>query len=405
MFATAAARLLMFLALASPVLAQDTREAQLERQRAEKATRLEVYKPKTLETLVTRAEEGRLRRLIAPHNGFFVEFGYEHRPASSGMGFGGGWRHDLFDRQARAILEAGATVRGYWLLRADFSLPRLAGGLLEVGVEDFYRKQPHDDYFGRGPDTTQDMRVSYLFEGNQFEGRAIVKPRTWLNVGTRFGTLNPIIGPGEDDRYPSIEALFDDTNSPGLLVQPNYVYGEAFAEVDHRDEPGNARAGGYYTLAWRKYADTDLHRYSFQRFDAHARYFIPIFDKKRVFALQTEFVSTTADDGDQVPFYMQPTIGGSHSLRSVKDYRFRDQSVFAFNVEYRWEAFSLLDMALFTDVGTVAPRVSDLDFGNLTAAYGIGFRLNTARHVFYRVDIATGAGEGLHLLFKFSNVF
>jgi hypothetical protein len=405
MFATAAARLLLVLAVASPALAQDTREAQLERQRAEKATRLEPYEPKKLETLVTRAEEGQLRRLIAPHNGFFVEFGYEHRPASSGVGFGGGWRHDLFDRQARAILEAGATVRGYWLLRADFSLPRLAGGLLEVGAEDFYRKQPHDDYYGRGPDTTADMRVSYLFEGNQFEGRAIFKPRNWLNVGTRFGTLNPTIGPGEDDRYPSIEALFNDANSPGLLVQPNYVYGEAFAEVDHRDEPGNARAGGYYTIAWRRYADTDLNRYSFHRLDAHARYFIPIFDKKRVFALQTEFVSASAADGDQVPFYMQPTIGGSHSLRSVKDYRFRDQSVFAFNVEYRWEAFSLLDMALFTDFGTVAPRVSDLDFGNLEAAYGIGFRLNTSRHVFYRVDIATGAGEGVLFLFKFSNVF
>jgi hypothetical protein len=405
MFSVAAPRLLIFLAIASPAFAQDTRGAQLERQRADKATRLKPYLPSKLETFVTRAEEGRLRRLIAPHNGFFVEFGYEHRPAASGMGFGGGWRHDLFDRKARLILEAGATVRGYQLLRADFSLPRLAGGMLEVGAEGFYRNQPHDDYFGQGPSTTQDMRVSYLFEGNQFEGRAIVKPREWLQLGSRFGTLNPTIGPGEDDRYPSIEALFDDASAPGLLVQPNYRYGEVFAEVDNRDEPGNARAGGYYTFAWRKYADTDVHRYSFHMLDAHARYFIPIFDKKRVFALQAQIVSTTANDGDQVPFYMQPTIGGSHSLRSVKDYRFRDQSVFGFNVEYRWEAFSALDMALFTDFGTVAPRVSDLDFGDLKRAYGIGFRFNTSSHVFYRVDIATGAGEGVHYLFKFSNVF
>jgi outer membrane translocation and assembly module TamA len=89
----------------------------------------------------------------------------------------------------------------------------------------------------------------------------------------------------------------------------------------------------------------------------------------------------------------------------VKDYRFRDRSAFHFNVEYRWEAFSALDMALFTDFGTVAPRVSDLDFGALKRAYGIGLRFNTPSAVFYRVDLATGAGEGWHFHLKFSNAF
>ena len=62
-------------------------------------------------------------------------------------------------------------------------------------------------------------------------------------------------------------------------------------------------------------------------------------------------------------------------------------------------------MALFTDFGTVAPRVSDLDFGDLKRAYGIGFRFNTADAVFLRFDIATGAGEGIRYYFKFSNAF
>ena len=49
-----------------------------------------------------------------------------------------------------------------------------------------------------------------------------------------------------------------------------------------------------------------------------------------------------------MPFY-SPTIGGSHSVRSLSDYRFRDDNIMFFNVEYRWEAFGGLDMALFTD--------------------------------------------------------
>ena len=405
MFVKAAAGLLVALLAAAPSAAQDTRAAQLERERAEKATRLKPYEPGKLETLVIRAEEGRLRRLISPHNGFFLKYGYTHKPVGSGIGFGGGWRHDLFDRQARVVLEAGASLRRYQMLRADFSLPRLAGGKLELGVEGVYRKQPQEDFYGLGLATRKDMRVSYLFEGREAEARAIARPAWWLQLGTRAGWLDPSLGPGTDDRFPSIEAMFDPASAPGLGTPAEYSYGELFAEADFRDEPGNARAGGYYTVAVRKYNDRNLDRFGFRLFDAHARHFFPIFDKKRVFALQAQLVSTTPETGHEVPFFMQPTLGGGHTLRSVADYRFRDRSVLGFNVEYRWEAFSALDMALFTDFGTVAPRVSDLDLGDLKRAYGIGFRFNTPGAVFFRIDIATGASEGIRYYFKFSNAF
>lgn len=404
MLAKAAAGLLLVIT-AGPVLAQETRASQLERERAEKAKQLTPYEPSKLERFIIRAEEGRLRRLISPHNGFFLKYGYEYQPTGAGIGLGGGWRHDLFDRNARVVLEAGASLRRYQMVRADFSLPRLADQHLELGVEGIYRYQPQDDFYGLGLDTPEESRVNYLFEGREVAGRAIVRPRAWLQLGTRVGQLHPSLDRGRDDRFPSIETAFSDATAPGLAAQPDYRYATAFAEVDTRDSRGNARAGGHYTIAWTKHDDVDLDRYSFRSFDAHARHFIPIFDKKRVFAFQAMVVSTTPDSGHQVPFYFQPTLGGSHTLRSVRDYRFRDRSVFGFNAEYRWEAFGLLDMALFTDFGTVAPRVSDLDFGDLKRAYGIGFRFNTAGTVFYRIDIATGAGEGIRYYFKFSNAF
>lgn len=405
MLAKAAAGLLLLVTAAAPVVAQDTRAAQLERERAEKARRLTPYEPSKLEKFVIRAEEGRLRRLISPHNGFFLQYGYEYQPTGSGIGLGGGWRHDLFDRNARVVLEAGASVRRYQMVRADFSLPRLARQRLELGVEAAYRYQPQDDFYGLGIESAEDDRVNYLFEGREVGGRAIVRPRPWLQVGTRVGRINPSVDRGRDDRFPSLETLFSDATAPGLTAQPDYLYGTGFAEVDTRDSRGNARAGGHYVVAWTKHHDLDLDRYSFRVLDAHARQFFPIFDKKRVFAFQAMLVSTTPEAGHEVPFYFQPTLGGSHTLRSVRDYRYRDRSAFGFNVEYRWEAFGLLDMALFTDFGTVAPRVADLDFGDLKRAYGIGFRFNTSDAVFYRIDIATGAGEGLRYYFKFSNAF
>ena len=400
-----AAALVAVAVLPNTATAQETRASVLEKQRADKATALKPYEPKKLEKLVLNAEDGKLRRLISPHNGFFAEYGYEHRPVGAGIGLGGGFRHDLFDRRARVVFEAGGTLHGYYMTRADFSLPRLFDEWLELGIEGVIRHHPQEDFYGLGLESSKDDRVSYLFEGDEVQGRAVLKPRRWLNVGSRFGYMTTSIGSGTDSRFPTIEERFDDSTAPGLAVQPDYNYAGGFAEVDYRDEPGNARAGGFYSVALRRYSDRDFDRYSFTSMDLLFQQFVPIFDKKRVFAFQAGVITTSAGDGQQVPFFMQPTVGGGRTLRSVVDYRFRDNNALWLNAEYRWEAFGLLDMALFTDWGKVAPTASDLDLTDLKRAYGIGFRFNTPQAVFFRFDIGTGAGEGVRYIFKFSKVF
>ncbi len=389
----------------SPALAQDTRAALLEAQRAEKARQLRPYEPGRLERLLLRFDPQYPLARIAPHNGFFVEWGYTHKPIGSGIGLGGGFRHDLFDRTARVELEGGWTFRNYQLARVDFSLPYLAKERLEVGVEATYHHHPQEDFYGLGAESLAGDRVSYLLDNRRFEGRAIVRPHDGLEVGTRIGRMSPDLGPGTDSGYPSLEERFDDAAAPGLAAQPAFTYTDLFAVYDYRDEPGNARNGGYYTLTWRRQSDTELDLYGFDGLDARLQQFFPIFDKKRVFAVQARLTTTSPHDGQQTPFYLKPTIGGPTSLRSVADYRFRDDSAVFFNLEYRWEAFGLLDMALFTDWGTVAPRAADLEFGHMKRAYGIGFRFNTAQAVFFRFDIATGGGEGFRYLTKFSKMF
>jgi hypothetical protein len=385
--------------------AQTSRAETLELERAARAKQLEVYKPKKLEKLFLDADEGQLQRWIAPHNGFFVGYGYTYKPTGAGFALGGGFRHDLFDRQARVVIEAGQSFRNYNMVRGDFSLPRLARGRVEVGVEGIYRHQPQDDYFGPGPDSLSEDRVNYLYKDSEFNGRAVVTPKRWLSLGTRVGRVAPKIRSGTDDRYPSIEQVFDDAAAPGLNEQPAFLYGEGFAEVDYRDETGHTRAGGHYLLTLRKHADQDLDQYSFRSVDLMLRQFVPIFDKKRVFAFQLAVAGTEADSGNRVPFYRQPTLGGGQTLRSVRDYRFRDTHLLLMNAEYRWEAFSALDMALFTDWGKVAPSFSDLDFSNLEHAYGIGFRVIAAQTVIFRLDIAAGGSDGIRTIFKYSKVF
>jgi hypothetical protein len=397
---------LLFVLGAAPTgSGQTTRTELIEQQQAEKAAQLEPYQPGRIERIIVAAEDGKLRRTVTPYNGFFAEYGYTYKPIGSGTGFGGGFRHDLLDRRARLVLEAGASFRKYRMARADFSLPRLARGRVELGVEGVYRRHTQDDFYGLGHQSETTDRVSFGMTGREFQGRAAVAVTPWLTIGGRGGWLSPLIDEGSDDRFPSIEERFDDTTAPGLQAQPDFVYEEGFAQVDYRDEPGNSRAGGYYLLTIRKYHDRELSRYSFRSVGLLLQQFVPVFDKKRVFAFQVGLAGTNPSASQEVPFYMQPTLGGSRTLRSDSDYRFRDQQAVWASAEYRWEAFSALDMALFTDWGNVTPTLSDLNFTDLKHAYGIGFRFNSPEAVFFRVDIATGGGEGVRYFFKFSKAF
>jgi len=393
------------LALPLSADAQETRAEAIEKQRAEKASQLKKYEPTGLEKTLLYVEEKNPLTRFAPYNGFFVEYGYSGKPVGSGLALGAGWRHDLFDRNARLVIEAGQSLRAYRRVRGDFFLPRLLDERLEIGVEAVYTYEPQQDFFGLGLESSEDNRTDFLYEAPSVEGRALVKPRKWLNAGVRFGWTDASIERGKDKRFRSTDEVFTVADAPGLLQQPTFLYNDLFGTIDTRDQPGNARSGGYYGVLWRHYGDSDLNRFTFDRVDVDLQQFIPIFDKKRVIALRARLMTTTAATGQEVPFYFQPTLGGGDSLRSAGDYRYRDRNVFSGNAEYRWEAFSGLDMALFSDFGTVAPRLSDIRFADLLGAYGIGFRFNTYKAVFLRLDVAGGGDEGIHIFTKFSKAF
>lgn len=390
---------------AAPGAAQETRADILARQRAEKAAQLQPYEAKGLEKTLLWVEETDPLTRIAPHNGFFIQYGYTGKPVGSGVAFGGGWRHDLFDRSARVVLETGVSVRGYHVLLADFALPRLFDDRFELGVEASHRHHPQEDFYGLGFATHRADRVNFRFSAPAVQGRAVVKPATWLNAGVRLGRTNVSIGSGTDSRFPSIEERFTDSQAPGLDEQPDYQYADFFATIDTRDQPGNARDGVYVGVLWRRYDDLDLERFSFDGVDVDVQHFLPIFDKKRVFAARFQLMTTTAADGHEVPFYFRPTIGGSDTLRSAADFRFRERNAAVANFEYRWEAFSGLDMALFSDFAAVAPDLSGLEFAGLRGAYGIGLRFNTYKAVFLRLDVAAGGSEGIRTFLKFSKAF
>src|SRR5262249_43704616 len=200
---------------------------------------------------------------------------------------------------------------------------------------------------------------------------------------------------GGSTTIPTITSVFNETTAPGLSSQTTFFRPFAFVEVDYR-QPKNARRGGYYRIDLSHYDDRDLKLYSFNRVDVDLRQAVSILDERRVFAVRATMTLTDASDGQQVPFYLMPTLGGDDSLRGFHQYRFRGPNALLLQAEYRFEIWSALDGAFFYDTGKVAEQRSDLDFTHLEHDYGFGFRFNTDNGVILRADAAYGSRDGKH---------
>ena len=135
------------------------------------------------------------------------------------------------------------------------------------------------------------------------------------------------------------------------------------------------RSGGLFVARYREYWDVELKQFAFRQTEFEAQKYVPYFNGGRVLAVRRDpSCCPSPRQDDAVPFYLQPTLGGSDELRGFVPYRFKDYHSVNLTAEHRWHAFSMLDMALFADAGKVVPLKRDVDVSRLHYSGGIGFR-------------------------------
>jgi Omp85 superfamily domain len=342
-------------------------------------------------------------RILAPYEGFYLKFGGLTKGA--GLGAGPAYRNWLLHDRAVFNASIVTSFRNYWSGTAEVIFPKLADERLVVGGHGYYRYWPRERFYGLGRDSSKDDRTSFLRRGYEFRGDATYAIVPMMKVGGITAFHNETIGEGHAPGFPSIEDVFTPVQAPGLDQQPDYLWSGTFVDVDYRDQRKNTRSGGHFRLSYDRWHDLDDLGFSYRDLRFEALHAFPIFDKKRVFIARVIGQSTDSPGGNVVPFYAQPTLGGSTTLRGFDEFRFRDRNAFMINAEYRWEAFSGLDMAIFGDWGDVGPTWDDIDFKKLKSDYGLGFRFNTFRSVFLRIDLARSRQEGFRVITSFSGAF
>jgi outer membrane protein assembly factor BamA len=380
-----------------------TREEQLRLEREEKGRQLTPPQPSGLERLLMSLENGRLfERLLNPAQGIYPKIG--NVTAGSGIAFGPAYREPgLFGGQADLSAFAAGSFKQYWMIETRLDMPRIAAGRVSAGVRAQRYDFPEEDFFGLGPDSSREDQVTFGLRNTVVGATGAVHPTRWLTFGAGVDYMAPRTSGSGDGR--TLSERFDATEAPGLGVPTDFMRYEAVAAVNYREPRGNPRRGGYYGVTLQQFDDTDTGLYSFRRFEADMQQYIPLLRDRRVLALHALVSMSDADEGAQVPFYLQRTLGGPDDLRGFRRFRFRDENMLLLQAEYRWEIFTAVDGAIFYDAGKVASSRDDLDLDDLETDYGIGFRFGTSNGVFLRVEGAFGSSGGKHFIMRFGHVF
>jgi outer membrane protein assembly factor BamA len=321
---------------------------------------------------------------LRPGAGIAVGFDYVHTHFASGsfdLSLASRVSHRLYQRHEMAI-----------------AIPHLGHDRLFADVLALYRSYTEVDYFGVGPDSPEEDHSDYHISGPALFTTVGFRPTRGTAVGARAGILETSLGSGRSNDVPSIEDAFEESELPGLVEEPDYWLFGGFAFLDRRNDPEDATRGGYYEVQATAYRARGLNRFDFEELSLEARHFVP-FGPRFVLATRARGVFTRAAEGQEIPFFLLPSLGGTTSLHGFENDRFRDRNLFLINVELRYLLTPRIQLAALVDLGEVFPDFDSFRLHRLELSSGVGVRYKAWEKVL--VGVSVGASrEGVQAAVK-----
>lgn len=337
------------------------------------------------------------------------------RGIAPGGGLGAGLEYDdWFAGRWHAGASAVVTVRESW---SGEAVAGYRGSRVRIEAFGRLRDLRQLGFFGIGAESDLVDHTNFRLREGTAGGLASVRPLPWLAIGGRVEGIWPEIRSGRSPRFPSIETRFDDALVPGLTEQPAFLRYQASLDVEVPPSAGEAlHQGAKYRIAYARYSDRELDRYSFSRLDLEAQQRFALFGPLRRLTLHGWLSTTDTDAGNDVPFYLQQTLGGKWNLlgveegllgtdgsqatlRGFRNFRFRDRHLLLLQAEYRFPVWGPVDATVFAEAGKVAARRSDLDLTGLKRSAGFSVSIMRGPATAIRVDVGFGGGEGVQAFF------
>lgn len=380
----------------TPLAQAASRAALIEQQEAAKAQALTPAEPGKAERYVTDVSEIMLSGQMHWHP--FWQSAY------SGGGFTMGAGYMRFVSPYNTLdLRGSITPSGYKRIEAQLLAPGLFGERGTLSVLGGWREATQVGFYGFRMSSSLDNRANYSFQQPYLSASLEVFPtRRLFLVRGAVELTQWKQNPGSGD-VPSVEQVYTTETLPGLGARPVYWHTQGTIGVDSRAARGYARRGGFYGVTVHDFADTHS-QFGFDQVDYEAIQHIPILRESWVISLRGWAQTTFDKSGQQIPFFMMPSIGGGSDLRAYTSWRLRDLNSLVLQAEWRVIVNRFLDMALFYDTGKVAARRADLTLTGLKDDVGLGFRLHGQIATPLRIEFTHGR-EGFGLVLAASEVF
>lgn len=240
----------------------------------------------------------------------------------------------------------------------------------------------------------------------------------------------------QGESSPSIGQVYTNATAPGLDHQPVYAqFGEGI-------RMGPAFANGHirlnYSAGFEEWIAGSTS--SFRRFNLDLTHTFPLYSKMRSlnpqefngpdsclqdvnatkcpaitrnlegsFAVRFLYTASFVPAGNTVPFYFDPTLGGSDIngntlLGSYADYRFRGPDLLLLRGSFEHSIYKWpVGVKFMVDEGRVALTPGDLGSGHLAHSYAAGLTLHAGGLPLVDLLFAWGGGEGTHTIANVSN--
>jgi hypothetical protein len=399
---------------------------------------------------------------------------------ATGSGFGGGF-HFVHKPDSQHSL----TVKGLYTFNSSFTFgaqyqldfrgrtiitgkrPDGRGGDKQTLQGNLFFTASHldlhsQDFYGIGPASSLAGHAVYRLHETWAGASGYAPIASAGNLLGIFGLsgqikfVHPATGGVNGDSLPSVVTLYGEAGAPSATRNPNFVV--AGVGLDLRDPEAVPRVWERHRaqLTYAHYAEAGGSRFSFDRLEAYLSALFKLsmrlpppsphqnlLDQPErswwqnalcmpsqkahcdigSFTTTTVLTTSYTGPGSSVPFYFQPTLGGTDfdgldTLRGLVDYRLRapnrlltqvgfDKPVANLNIIKKGQKYPIGQYGLyaFLDAGNVALTPSQLFSNGLRTDVGVGFSFALQHKLIFRAWMAFGAGEGAHPNAKAANTF
>ena len=387
---------------------------------------------------------------IAPQNGFAGGLAFvEHKD------FSDEWRMTF-------NTDAVAAGNGSWRAGGYIKAYKLGGGQIVVvngpgktqspffhvaPLFNFYAETESLNriyFYGLGPNTLPTGKAAFGLTQTIAGGSAVVPlGRGGISLSAELNGRIPQLRPDARETVPTIGSLYTEATAPGLTTQPSFLQPGVGVRMQPTVFAQHLRLN--YLAEFQDFTALGNSAYSFRRWTADLNHEFPLDTKVHLTAASDQngpdsctpdpndkcpsptHVSTAinhegsvairllmtgsiADAHSNVPFYFDPTIGGSDLngnaiLPSYPDYRFRAPNLILLRgtVEHSLPKIPL--GAYFSvDAAKSALTRSDIDFSNLRQSYTVGLTVHAGGLPVVYLLFSWGGKEGTHSTFSVSNV-